>query len=293
MKKNIFKKVIILACLMFVFISFAIPTNHVFATDTSYNLLTPLPNPDGTQMDTFDPSQTSNLSVYLNLMIKLFIGICAVLAVIMIVMGGIEYMTSELVSSKAAGKERILHAIFGLLLALGAWTLLNTINPDLLDSSLKSLADVTVEVELNADIPQATPPPGGKYADGSIPGASWQPGIASVSLPSGVTINNGGVECTTVGQHNCTSTKGLDPSIINKISSSCVDCSLIITGGTESWEHSAGSSHRPGSPTIDLRVNNNLNNYITGGKTPIKNDRFTKDGVSYLYEVDHWHVYKK
>jgi type IV secretory pathway VirB2 component (pilin) len=123
-----------------------------------YNFLAPLPctgdittGCDNGKQVTFDPTNTtgqnSNLGIYLNLMIKLFIGICAVLAVIMIVMGGIQYMTSELPGNKEAGKERIMHAIFGLLLALGAWTLLNTINPDLLNTDLKSLADVTVTVD--------------------------------------------------------------------------------------------------------------------------------------------------
>ncbi|MFA6177756.1 MAG: NlpC/P60 family protein [Candidatus Paceibacterota bacterium] len=118
----------------------------------TYNLLAPLPNPNGgDQMRDFDPTQQGNLSVYLNLMIKLFIGICAVLAVIMIVMGGIEYMTSELPGEKGDGKGKIINAIFGLILALGAWTLLYTINPKLLDSSLSSLKNVEVTVELGGE----------------------------------------------------------------------------------------------------------------------------------------------
>jgi len=64
----------------------------------------------------------------------------------MIVIGGIEYMTTELISSKEAGKERIRGAILGLLLALGAWTLLNQINPDILKTDLSSLQNVTVDV---------------------------------------------------------------------------------------------------------------------------------------------------
>lgn len=81
---------------------------------------------------------------YLNIMINLIIGICAVLAMIMIVMGGIQYMTSELVSSKQAAKESITNAILGLLLALGAFALLNTINPNLLDIGLGNLPTATV-----------------------------------------------------------------------------------------------------------------------------------------------------
>lgn len=137
------------------------PSKWTAGTDTSdslYHFLAPLPCTNGTpgcvngKLETFDPtSSTANnnkLGEYLNLLIKIFIGICAVLAVIMIVMGGIEYMTTELVSGKEAGKERITHAIFGLLLALGAVTLLNTINPDLLKTDLSSLKDAKVEVTI-------------------------------------------------------------------------------------------------------------------------------------------------
>lgn len=128
--------------------------------NTEYELLAPLPTSNNGVLSTFDPAsrdgQDSKLGEYLNIMIRLFIGICAVLAVIMIVMGGIEYMTSELVSSKEAGRKRISGAIFGLLLALGAYTILNTINSDLLKTDLKSLKLATVNVEIeNFDISEA------------------------------------------------------------------------------------------------------------------------------------------
>ena|SRR3989338_8052054 len=112
-----------------------------------YQLLAPLPcdpnaNPpiigctSGGKLETFNPAQPNNLSAYLNLMIKIFIGICAVLSVVMIVMGGLEYMTSELISSKESGKEKIRNAVLGLILALGAYALLYTINPDLLKGDI-------------------------------------------------------------------------------------------------------------------------------------------------------------
>jgi len=108
------------------------------APQTGYQLLAPLPCesegcPKGelTNVDTEE-----GLGNYLNLMIKIFIGICAVLSVVMIVVGGLEVMTSELEHTKTAGKERIMHAVLGLLIALGAYALLYTINPDLLRSDL-------------------------------------------------------------------------------------------------------------------------------------------------------------
>ena len=134
------------------------PTATIAPVDTSYHLLAPLPcqscdtccNSSG-QLTTFDPTQANNLGAYLNLMIKIFIGICAVLAVVMIVMGGIEWMTSELPGNKEQGKERIKGAVFGLILALGAWTLINQINPDILKADLSSLQTASVTVGLTAD----------------------------------------------------------------------------------------------------------------------------------------------
>jgi len=102
--------------------------DSVKSPDLNYTFLAPLPCENGTpgcvagKLETFDPTSTeaenSKLGAYLNIMIRIFIGICAVLAVIMIVVGGIEYMTSELISNKENGKHRITGAIFGLVLAL-------------------------------------------------------------------------------------------------------------------------------------------------------------------------------
>jgi type IV secretory pathway VirB2 component (pilin) len=141
--------------------------------DQSYHFLAPLPCDKGTgcvggKLTTFDPTSTdaqnSKIGEYLNMMIRIFIGLCAVLAVIMIVIGGIEYMTTELVSSKEAGKERITQAILGLLLALGAWTLLYTINPNLLNTDLSSLTTQTVDVALTNSIYTKVDTPGNDYS---------------------------------------------------------------------------------------------------------------------------------
>jgi hypothetical protein len=138
--------------------------------NTNYQLLAPLPCeygdlgcsiPDGKggyELKTFDASQPNNMGVYLNLMIKLFIGLCAVLSVVMIIIGGLEYMTSELVHTKEAGKEKIVNALLGLLIALGAYTLLYTINPDLLNSDLCISPQVMKDGKCITPSPAVTPP---------------------------------------------------------------------------------------------------------------------------------------
>ncbi len=112
----------------------------------TYTLLQPIPN-GTTDLKTFAAGEPGAFARYFNIMFKLFIGICAVLAMVMIVWGGIEYITSELISGKEAGKERVLNAVFGLLLALGAFALLNTINPQLLDIGLNNLPQAIVRSE--------------------------------------------------------------------------------------------------------------------------------------------------
>src|SRR5574340_526552 len=65
------------------------------------------------------------LSGYLQGVFKVTIGVAGVLAVVMIVICAIQMMGSPSVSQKSASKECITNAIFGLLLALGSWIILN------------------------------------------------------------------------------------------------------------------------------------------------------------------------
>ncbi len=135
MKKSLFISILFLLVLLPAPISF-VHSQPI----TEYKLLAPLPCKEGTEacptdeLKNFDVKSENSLGRYLNVMIRIFIGICAVLAMVMIIMGGLEYMTSELVSSKESGKHKITGALLGLILALGSYAILNTINPDLLKS---------------------------------------------------------------------------------------------------------------------------------------------------------------
>lgn len=293
----------------------------------SYHLLSPLPcptgigdkpNPDcsgGTTLTDFNPGtavgDNSAFGSYLNLMIKIFIGICAILAVIMIVMGGIEYMTSELISNKEHGKERILGAVFGLLLALGAYTILNQINPNILNTDFGSITNQVVEVNLANDSVWQPTGSDGNYTNGGLkytPGQPWinngtVGGRAGVPIPAATllasydaTVYN--QECTTVGQPSCTSTAGLNTNILQTIYDHCTynnsgHCAISIQGGTEFWAHGGSTgvtSHGIGSPTVDLGLTDGLNTYIKGG-TQIDSTHWTRDSVNYYFEGNHWHAY--
>lgn len=78
-----------------------------------------------------NPDIANGIGCYLNIIFKIAIGICAALAVIMLVINGIKYMTSESFTEKSELKKDMLGPIMGLFIALGAFAILNTINPAL------------------------------------------------------------------------------------------------------------------------------------------------------------------
>mgnify|MGYP001586349386 CR=1 FL=1 len=74
---------------------------------------------------------------YFNKIYRLMVGVTGVLAVIMIVVGGLEYIASAAnPSAKESAKKRIWAAIGGLLLALSSYLILQTINPNLVNFNL-------------------------------------------------------------------------------------------------------------------------------------------------------------
>jgi len=64
------------------------------------------------------------------------LAIASGLAVLMIIYGGVRYMSTEAISGKSEGREIITAAIGGLLLAFFSWLILYTINPKLLKKDL-------------------------------------------------------------------------------------------------------------------------------------------------------------
>lgn len=80
--------------------------------------------------------QVNNFGAFLNGMMKILISLGAVLAVLLIVIGGFQYITSASEGGKGSAKERIENALIGLAILLGSYLILNTINPDLVNTQL-------------------------------------------------------------------------------------------------------------------------------------------------------------
>ncbi len=98
--------------------------------------------------------KTNDIGKYFNILFNIAIGLAGALAVVMIVVGGIQWMGSESIFGKTEGKERVMSAILGLLIAVGSYTLLNTINPDLLGKKGLNVSQVLVQLvgDVNAPV---------------------------------------------------------------------------------------------------------------------------------------------
>lgn len=104
-------------------------TGVCFAQATDYIPLEPLP---GTS-----PDQPTTLPDYLSKLIPIIISVAGILAVVIIVIAGLQYITAAGNTSQiASAKSRIWSAIGGLLLLISSYLILNTINPDLLKLDL-------------------------------------------------------------------------------------------------------------------------------------------------------------
>ncbi len=84
----------------------------------------------GGQFSSFTEAQ--DLTGFINALIGFAIGIAGVLAVIMIMYQGFLYMSTDNVTTKSTARSRIVSTVAGFVLLLSIYTLLRTINPDLL-----------------------------------------------------------------------------------------------------------------------------------------------------------------
>ncbi len=113
---------------------------------TTYELLQPLGSNGATT--TSVNIQSGGLSTYLQTIFQYVLVTVTVIAIFMLMYGGIEYLTTDIVNRKSAGKETILRALSGIIFIFCVWFILNIINPDL----TKTAIDLGVGVVDNATV---------------------------------------------------------------------------------------------------------------------------------------------
>jgi hypothetical protein len=107
---------------------------------------------------------------YIDALFVIAIVTASILAVFKLIWAGVQYMLSEVVTSKQKAKDDIRGALLGLLIILGAVTLLNTINPNLTNLNfLRNATTVTPAQRVGGSRQVEAPTPTPTCTDGRTP----------------------------------------------------------------------------------------------------------------------------
>lgn len=225
------KKILAAAVIIASFLAIApilLPTSAkaIDCPEGKYCMLAPLPGIDQSL------DQKNILGTYIPYLFNLLIGLSAVTAVVMIVIGGFQYMTTDAFQGKQDGKNRIKNAVIGLVLVIAAYLILYTINPNLLNINL-NIGPATT----------AAPKLGSLTVNGTLINLDTKDQLlsqdqASLVLKSdGFSFDSTG-NCYDPTNGNCTSVQGMHSdtayglvNLKDACGSSCAE--LVITGGTE------------------------------------------------------------
>jgi len=146
----------------------------------SYELISPIGN-----LTKVADQSPGGFSEFVNLLITIAIALAGAIAVIMIIIAGIQYMGTGSVWEKGESKTKATAAIGGLILLLCSYIILNTINPDLVNIRIGGFSkidegkwDVPDEPEGNSSI---TIKSGQFPASVSCPGKGKESSIKSIA----------------------------------------------------------------------------------------------------------------
>lgn len=239
-----------------------------------------------------------NMSDYLSGLIKFLIAFSSAFAVLMLIVGGTEYVAAgALPSAKSEAKKRMIGAITGLIIVLVSYLILNSINPKLVQFNLMLPPVGTLPSQVTPGATATTTP--------IVKGGNWPDDAATRSIFNGAGIpvlgtSSGSRPCTTVGQTGCTSVYNLPSAAVNGVIAlkNACGCGVTVTGGTEYWLHRSHGSATSFAPIVDLDDNPALDNYIrnTGARAdnrncgPVSAPKYTLKGAVYADEGNHWHV---
>lgn len=263
-------------------------------------------------------SNAPDLGEFLEALFTILIVIAGILALVMIIVGAMTYMTSDAFGKKEQGKVFIINAIFGLILALSAWIILNTINPNLASDLSISIPQITFDAP-RKEWNDGNAAQGTNIAPNILLGG--QPILQGMPWPDDAVqrgqLSAAGISVVSSGNSNCTPTAGTPActsvyfegdaaSVIDQIISlkNTCNCEIVVTGGSEAWLH---QTHGPNVKVIDIRATDSFNSYInsvsnssaTGSTFPsgkwIRLDGFGRfyaepSGSTSNTTNQHWHV---
>lgn len=271
MKNKLFILLLVVSCWSLVGTSYALAQQP-----TEYNLLAPIPL-DGPGNN---PTETATTATYLPGLFRLLIGIAGGLAVIKIIWGGIRYMSTDAFGEKSEAKGTIENALWGLLLAMSAWLIVYTINPELVKFDLNI---PTTPIE---EVPIITPGGGMPVTSPSNTVGLTQAQALSQFKSAGINLAGPillvGIKQKTVDE------------LVN-LKRNCTNCEIVVTSAT-GGAHAAGTCSHANGYKVDLRLNDSLTNYITRNYTQLPNRADgakmykASSGAFYAQEGNHWDV---
>ncbi len=104
------------------------------ASAGSYELISPIGN-----LSKIQDVSDNGFSDFVNLLIRIAIALAGAIAVVMLIIGGIQYMGTDSVWEKGESRSRMTSAIIGLVLLLTSYFILFNINPDLVNIRIGGL----------------------------------------------------------------------------------------------------------------------------------------------------------
>lgn len=120
-------------------------------------------------------ADVKDLPKLLTTVFRLMLGAAAALSVLMITLGGIEYLSTDIIFKKEEGRKKIENALWGLALAISAYLILYTINPK------------TLEFNFNVEPPPPIPSNSNSQGNENTENDPCPPGQVRVSLPDRTT----------------------------------------------------------------------------------------------------------
>jgi len=114
-----------------VFLAAFLSAPLAYAADKGFTALAPIPGLTDTAI-----TSSSGFAAFFDKLYIYLIGVAVILAIIMIIWGGLEYSTQDSISKKSDGKSKIYNALFGLVLVLSPVLVFTIINPQILSLNL-------------------------------------------------------------------------------------------------------------------------------------------------------------
>lgn len=138
-----------------------------------------------------NPNASGGFDTYINTLYALSISIAALLAVIKIIIAGVKWMMTDIVTTKGEAKKDIQGALIGLLIVLAAVLILTVINPNL----------AKVDLQLNTVQTQKYTAITTSFSAAPIVSRTGYDAVAVTSGVGGETIEVFQDDCTDSGGH--------------------------------------------------------------------------------------------